>query len=285
MKSWKKDFVAYFNFKTPTVMKCYLNVKILCFITKWPHQYSPSFTIKNLSAGSLAFLISSSMSGLLAAASISSLHTFLHHVRIALELIFFCLLGFPCLPLSSTVSHVTFPAQYFSDGGATGHFILLLLNTSLYILFLSLEEALPLCSPEHYGMSLRFIAFGAVRLYEVILNASRLHFFSGSVILLCLWITAHLTVLYPPLLKRGHAIKFLLGDFWTCDWVTVRDRSSINFQRFSFVLYHYKLMRSPFLNSCLRSLLLSSERFHKNAGSFSLCLPNILGFCWLSTGL
>lgn len=104
MKSWKKDFVTYFNFKTPTVMKCYLNVKILCFITKWIHQYSPSFTIKNLSAGSLVFLISSSMSGLLAAASISSLHTFLHHVRIALELIFFCPLGFPCLPLQHRLS-------------------------------------------------------------------------------------------------------------------------------------------------------------------------------------
>lgn len=55
MKSWKKDFVTYFYFKSPTVIKCYLNVNILCFITKRIHQYSPSFTIKNLSAGSLVF--------------------------------------------------------------------------------------------------------------------------------------------------------------------------------------------------------------------------------------
>lgn len=130
---------------------------------------------------------------------------------------------FPRLPL----------AQYFSHRGATGHFILLILNTSLYILFLSLQVALPFCSPERYGMSLRFIAFGAVRLYEVILNTSRLWFFSDCVILRCLNYSTSHSPLSTSIGEAAASSSEVLADFWPCDWVTVRDWSSTNLFFFS----------------------------------------------------
>lgn len=247
--------------KTATVMKCCLSVKMLCFITNWIHQYSPSFTIKNWSAMSLFFFY-------------LILHVHIYYSAVSESRFNFSLPASPQRRLRTI-----FPRRWRRRSLHSPH----TKHLALYSF------------PPTVGRSsilLPRALWDVVALYCFSLQSDYMKsywthpaftFFSGSVILLCLWIVARLTVLYPPLLKRGHTIE--LQVFFVGCFLNVPEFQSGTETSKAFPLF------CAFASSCsalFRTSSLTASVFCKisqERGIFSSLPSKRLGFCWLSIGL